>query len=552
MVRILLVILFVICVTEMFGQITGGAVSGNFQTDFQYYQQDEKLGITDSTLWGRRTGLNSYANLFYNTDHFEAGIRYEHYTPPIIGYDQRFEGNGIASRYIRFYDDAWDITAGNFYEQFGNGLIFRSYQDWALGLDNSMDGIKLKYRPVKGVYLKLLSGLQRYYWDRWDKNDDRGIVSGADLEIDLNQSLVALADKKTRIVAGGSFVTKTQKDNHPFYRVPKNVGSFAGRLNLSRGNFALIGEYAYKINDPSADNGMIYKPGEALFLQASYAMKGFSFSVGCKRLDNMSFRSDRNAQLNDLMINYLPALSKQHVYGLPANYPYATQSNGENGFIVSAGYKIKKGTWLGGKYGTDLSVQFSRITDIRRDSINTHTTIGQAGTAGYVSPWLQEGNKFFEDLSFELHRRITKDLKITLMYAWIFYNIAVIEGHPGEEDVISHSVVSDLTWKLSPRQALRFEAQHLSTKQDEGSWALGLIEYTNKGFFTSVQDVWNYGNALKEKQIHYLMVSAGFVKNATRVAASYGRQVDGIVCIGGVCRYMPAISGFSLTITTCF
>jgi len=37
----------------------------------------------------------------------------------------------------------------------------------------------------------------------------------------------------------------------------------------------------------------------------------------------MSFRSDRTATLNSLIINYLPAMTKNHTYILAALYPYA-------------------------------------------------------------------------------------------------------------------------------------------------------------------------------------------------------------------------------------
>lgn len=552
MIRINSIVFLLIISFSANGQITGGHISGNFLADFQFYMPDEKLGVTDSSLAGKRTGMNAYANLLYSSNNLEAGIRYETYLPPLAGYDLRFEGSGVANRYLRFFDDEWDITVGNYYEQFGSGLVFRSYQDWALGFDNSMDGLRLRYRPVNGVYLKMITGVQRYYWDRWSRDDDRGIVSGFDAEVNLNETFKIFSESKTRLIIGGSFVSKNQKDNDPIYKIPQNVASFAGRFMLNRGNINIQGEYAYKINDPSADNNYIYKPGEALFLQMAYAVRGFSFSIGGKRLDNMSYRSDRNAGLNDLMINYLPALNMQHNYALPAIYPYATQTNGELGFTSIIGYNIKRGSKLGGRYGTDISVAYSRITDIKRDQIDDITPVGQRGTMGYTSDFLKEGDRFFEDISVELRRRISRELRVTLLYAWIFYNIEVIEGHTGDEDVVSNSFVADISYRIKPRQAIRLECQHLSTDKDNGSWASAVVEYTHKGFFIGLQDVWNYGNSEPDKRLHYILVSAGFTKKATRVAVSYGRQKEGIVCVGGVCRFLPAVSGFSLSITTSF
>ena len=53
------------------------------------------------------------------------------------------------------------ITAGNYYEQLGSGLIFRSYEDKGLGIDNAMDGFRLKYQPLMGLYLKTFIGKSR-------------------------------------------------------------------------------------------------------------------------------------------------------------------------------------------------------------------------------------------------------------------------------------------------------------------------------------------------------------------------------------------------------
>ena len=42
------------------------------------------------------------------------------------------------------------------------------------------------------------------------------------------------------------------------------------------------------------------------------------------------------------------------------------------------------------------------------------------------------------------------------------------------------------------------------------------------------------------------------LKNATRIALSYGRQREGLLCVGGVCRYVPAATGASISISTSF
>lgn len=144
--------------------IAGGRVSGNFQVDFQTYQVDSIIGVKD--LNGKKAGMNAFGNLIYENGRFTAGLRYEAYLPPLNGFDSAYEGNGIANRFIKYTDKMFEITAGNFYEQFGNGLIFRAYEEWTLGIDNSVDGISLKIKPIAGIVLKAIYGTQRYYWNK--------------------------------------------------------------------------------------------------------------------------------------------------------------------------------------------------------------------------------------------------------------------------------------------------------------------------------------------------------------------------------------------------
>jgi len=49
-----------------------------------------------------------------------------------------------------------------------------------------------------------------------------------------------------------------------------------------------------------------------------------------------------------------------------------------------------------------------------------------------------------------------------------------------------------------------------------------------------------------------LNVSAGVTKNANRVSITYGKQREGVVCIGGVCRNVPATNGFLITVSSSF
>jgi hypothetical protein len=80
----------------------------------------------------------------------------------------------------------------------------------------------------------------------------------------------------------------------------------------------------------------------------------------------------------------------------------------------------------------------------------------------------------------------------------------------------------------------------------------GLLEFNvAPKWFVSVGDEWNYNNPA-DNNLHYYNVAAGYTEGATRIALRYGRQREGLLCVGGICRYVPQSTGLTLSITTSF
>ena len=541
--------------------ILGGSVSGNFQIDMQMSREDSVIGAEKVN---ERFLSNAFANINYNAGDFSAGFRFESYLNPILGFDKQYKGAGIPYRWASYKKDYLEVTVGNYYEQFGNGLVFRSYEERNLGLDNAMDGLKLVAKPVSGLTLKGIIGKQRYYWEEiWQT--DNGLVRGLDAEVSLNELIPSFREKQTRLTVGGSFVSVYEKAETKFVtigsdlyemKIPENIGAAAFRLDFSHKAFGLSAEYARKGQDPNIVNNYIYRKGEALLVKANYSIKGFAVSLEAKRIDNMSFKSKRSETGNMLNVNYLPAITRQHAYSLMAMYPYATQVNGEMGIQADVMYKIKKGTWLGGKYGTDVKLNYSRVNSIHQEAIEGYE-LNQSGTEGYTSNFFKPGDElYFQEINLEVNKKMTKDLKMNFMYSHQIFN-PIAFGHPEEEDVIADIFVVDGTYKINRKNSIRGEVQWLLTEQNYGEWAKGdwlqlTAEYNFAGkWFVALSDQWNYGNQNGEK-VHYYNVSLGSTYNTTRVALSYGKQRDGIICIGGVCREVPASNGLFVTISSSF
>lgn len=521
-----------------------GQIQGNFELNMQSYSNDSVIGAYEVP---EKVRANTYANFIYTKGKFTAGVRYEAYLNTLLGYDSRYNGQGIAHRYASYKNEIMEFTAGHFYEQFGNGIILRTYEDKALGYDNAIDGVRVKFTPFDGIKFTGILGKQKKYFDYGP-----GIIRGFDTEISLNDLIKSFAEKKTRIVLGGSFVSKYQQNLDPTYNFPENTGALSGRFNISRGFFNISSEYAYKINDPSYDNNYIFKDGNALLINSSYSKKGFGLMLGIMRIDNMSFRSDRSATINDLNINYLPAIAKTHAYAFTAMYPFATQPNGQIGINAELFYKINKNTALGGKYGMNISLNFAQVNSIDKQKIIIDPTDQYPNLDGYTSDFTKIGDElYFRDFNIEINKKVSKNFKIMLTYMHEDYNKDQIQGLSDYGIIKAEIGVLDWTYKFSNKKAIRSETEFLYTEQDNGSWIMQLFEYTYAPhWFIAVSDQYNYGN--KNTKVHYYNIAAGYMKQTSRFQLSYGKIREGIMCIGGVCRTVPASNGIALTITTTF
>lgn len=535
-------------------QPTGtGQLHGNFQILWQQYNEDTLIG---AQVPPDKTGMNAFGNFTYTLGNFTAGVRFESYLNSVLGFPGRFKGTGLGARYAQYKGEIVDITVGTIYEQFGSGMALRTYWEPNLGIDSALDGIRAIVTPDTGIVLKGLYGYQRLDFDSRLINGP-GIVRGADGEIFINDVVPSWRNKKLKITLGSSFVSKYQdgenivKDSLVL-ALPRNVALWGARANLLHGPWLVSAEYVRKINDPNADNRFIYKPGDGLLLNTAYSRKGMGISLQAKFIDNMAFRSDRNQLLFDVPINFLPAITRQHTYNLAATlYPYATVLNGESGYSANVFYTFKKETALGGKYGTNVSLSYAAVNSL--DSTNFAGR--DALIDGYETNSMFFGpEKFVRDLNIEIKRKFSKSVTLIYTYFYFEFNTAVTPVTNDFKGLVFADIhVLEGQFKLSKKTALRTELQALFTEQDKGDWATILAEFNvSPHWVFSALNQYNYGNSDEGKRVHYLYGTVGYVKGGSRIAVGYGKRREGIFCIGGVCRNVPASNGGEITITHTF
>ena len=387
-----------------------------------------------------------------------------------------------------------------------------------------------------------------------------GIVRGIDAEIHLNEVFKKMEDSQLDLTFGGSFVSKYQKDNNSTLILPENVGAYGGRFKALYKNFYLDGEFIQKEQDPSNDNGNIYNYGHASVFNLSYTQKGLGILISGKSVDNMSYRSDRTKDLQDVFINYLPALNKTHTYNLVATlYPYATQPVGEVAYQADIMYTFLRKTKLGGKYGTTIGFNYSTTYQPKMTK-NENYPQDSTGISYKATPFVMSDSLYWQDINFNISKKFSKKFSAILSYYNIQINNDVAKISNDAQGVINaHIGVVEMLFKLKPKHSIRTEIQGLFVEDkggvinDKGNWFTALVEYTiSPNYFFSFMNQYNYGNPDKTKRVNYPIMTCGYIRGSTRFTVSYGRQRAGLFCVGGVCRFVPANNGLTLSFTQSF
>ena len=538
----------------------GVAFHGSFQTEMLVPQKDSLI----TTEYAGPFLSNSYLDLGLTSKYVTAGARLELMHKPMPGFEDKFAGGGLPYIFVTGNYKWFEMTVGNIYDQFGSGFIFRSYEDRPLGVDNSLRGARIVLSPYKGIRLKALGGMQRAYFnyapENWyGFNYAKGAVMGVDLELGIDEWIPKMSENGYRLTIGGSYVSKYEPDEElilpsdPTKRLnlPQFVGAGDVRVRFQKGGWNALVEYAYKANDPSAENNYNYKPGSAVMASLAYSQKGMAFLLQAKRSENMGFRSDRTGTGISSQINHLPAFTMTHTYALAAFYPYATQTAvGEWAFQAEARYTFPRKTPMGGKYGTSFRLNGSYVRGLKKTPVEMQNG-SYWGTNGYESPFFGMGDEtYYLDVHLEFSKKITKEFSMTALYMYQQYNQKVVEGHGVNGDIVkSHIAIAELKYKPSKNVGMRLELQYLHTKQDLGQWVYALYEISLfQQCMIEVSDMYN----IDATRQHYYKVAATYNWGAHRIQLGYGRTRAGYNCSGGVCRYVPASKGLMLSYNVSF
>ena len=550
-IKLLQVLGFLLISSVLFAQTTQQFTVG-VESNSQYYIDDEVTGDFEEEDPFRS---NNYIKLAYDINEFSFGLQLEGYAPQsLLNYSPKYDSPYNIGVFSAAYNtNKFGVTLGHFYEQFGSGLILRSWEDRQLGINNAIRGAKVTFQPTDKIAMTALYGQQRVGFDVSD-----GQLFGFDTNFDLSS-------EENSLQVGASYVGRYQSvrdmlSSH-FEETELNPTTHAvsGRLQYAKNNFFTNIEGVVKGKDALVEGGVQHNDklfyGNALQLEFGYSKKGFGLTASLRRMENMSFYSDRLAAgntYNEQTINYIPGLTKLHDYGLTNIYVYQAQPNlsfnplekaGEIGTQIDLYYKFNKDTPIGGKYGTKVALNFSNWYGLGADYNAAYQRIDVSA--------LDFGEQYFRDINIEVRKKFSKSTSGIFAFVNSYYNKPYIE-EKGEE-VNSNILVADMTYKFSRKQSMRLDAQHLWTPDDKKNWVASTAEFnvnTHLSFFAT--DMYNYGNDDENHRDHYFNMGGSYTHHKSRFALSYGRTRGGLLCVGGVCREVPAATGLTFNLTTSF
>ena len=509
-----------------------GTLHGDFQGNASFYDYDSKIGTYTQVYKKQLSSAESWLLLNYKYQGYTFTMRYDLYNnSPLWVPTEAYSKQGLGFYSVSKDFDKVNITVGSFYDQFGTGISFRAFEDRTIGLDYAIQGVRVKYNPSDSLRIKAFSGVQKFRFDIHPQ-----VIKGINVERTWGIGKVGME-------SGVSAVNRTLDDDiinqlassinglpEGQRFVPKyNVYVYDVYNTFKYKNFSLFGQFAYKtketivqevsFNDFQTRN----KDGYVIYSGLNYSTQGFGMNLQYKKIETFVFRTDPYQTLNLGLITYLPPLSKQHSFRLPARYGISSRDQGEQG------------------------VQ-GELTISPAD----HDNITIAGA--YIINPINQNKELYREYYIDYNKKYNKYIRQIIGIQYLHYDQRFYQAKADAPMVKAFTPFTELSIKLDKtlRKSIRIEAQYMFTRQDVGDFAVGVLEFNYAPHYSfSVTDMVNT-RPLTGNVVHYPTFFGSYSYKQTRVTAGYIKQVSGVVCTGGVCRLEPAFSGFKIGMTTNF
>jgi hypothetical protein len=507
-----------------------GNLSGDLMMNVNFFDRDTSINAANNPLYDNvLSGGEAWLSLRYNYKGFTAFVRADAFhNSNLYNPTSALSGFGIGAWSLSKEFNDLTITGGYIYDQIGSGILFRAYEDRGLLIDNALVGLHLKYRLGEHLTVKGFTGQQKDVATVTQRYSPilKGFSAESDFSIGKTHILPGVGVLNRTLDPGSMASIVGTINSQPLVDrfVPKyNMYSFTLYNTLTLGDFSWYAEGVYKTNESILkDNKLQDEDGTVFFTTLGYAQKGVAVNLTGKRTENFVMRTSPNEVLLRGMLNWQPIVARLRPQRLMARYTPASQDISE----IAAGGDVLVAP------NDDISLTFTYT------HINTLNDV-----------------KLYREGYFEGEYRGLDRWIFTGGVQVMEYNQEIYQVKPGVPLVKAVTPFAEIIYKLSKNKSLRTQLEYMNTRQDFGSWIFALLEFNIAPRWSfAVSDMYNItpNPAMATEPKHYYNFFVAHTKGPHRFTAAYVKQVEGINCTGGVCRYEPAFSGVRLGITSTF
>ncbi len=512
-------------------QAQQGNLSGDLMMNVNFFQRDTNIKAAGNQLYDNfLSGGEGWLGLRYSGFGFTGIVRFDGFhNSNLQNPTSALTAAGIGMFSLSKEFKKLTITGGHVYDQIGSGIIFRAWEDRGLLIDNAMFGLHLKYRLNDHLTIKGFSGQTKNLFERYQP-----ILKGVNIETDFDLG------SKAHITPGIGAVNRTMDkgsmdavvgtiNNLPIQeRFVPTYNMYAATLynTLNVGNFTWYIEGALKSEEALAvpNFGLQSKNGHVLYSTLGYSINKLGLNASIKRTENFMMRTSPNEVLLKGIFSWQPIIAQIRPQRLIARYTPPSQDLSELAANINAFYTPND--------KVNFNLSYTNINTLN-DEVLYREVFAETEIRSVKNVLLHMGVQY-------------------LVYNQSIYQVKIKADYP---DVHAITPFLEIGYKLNKKNSIRAELQYMSTKQDYGSWAFALLEYNISPTWSfAVSDMYNIipNKHHVSAANHYPNVFVAYTKDAHRFTAQYVKQVDGINCTGGVCRYEPAFSGFKIGVTSSF
>lgn len=548
-----------------FGNVRAQNVQYSIANEFRYgngerYQNDE----AENTEYFENL-LNSRV---YIGD-FLVGFRVEVDKPRELGLGP--DTVGLTQYFAEFSRDGVSARAGTFYKLVGHGLLFNTFESRPIGFNTQTNGLELDYNSREfsaGAFGGAMSYNDILQADRVEDYDVRagwGEVRPIS-EISIGGSFVTAEGKRTRSGFRNAFDAYMRETF-----IEANYEGFNAVYNW--------GDKRTTIDEDTDESLTSVGYGTGMYSKLGYTGSVFSLTGEFKdyRFDLVPPEDVTNPTRHTRALPFqnAPTLIPEHDKTLLARNPHAIDFSDELGFQASGFvYPNEK-----------LTVSFAATAGSRHQAWDTSSVFDEeSGEQSLRYTLVDDKRLSFPELTdwryspywevfvqgdYELNEDISLAAALQLKDNITYYDPVSLGAPSNVEAYKATTVMAEGIVALTSNSSLHgiVEGQRVYDSKkvivDDGSDSvkpfdgkfynmLFTLEYSRSPNW-SVNGRLEWSSSDKEqegRQIWPVVGGTYRIGRAHTISAQYGWERGGVVCTGGVCRFINPFTGFRLTVTS--